>query len=504
MIGDLLGGAGLVLAAAGAAYAVWAPPSRARSVAMLVALVLAPVLIAGDGWDTARFEDLRDSPARTAVLIAAAVVVVLALAWVVRRRRWLLAPLIVAALPFRVPLEAGGEQANLLVPLYLVIAAGVLAAVVIPGWGAERANGQVRAVVWLRRILAGFVLLYALQALYSEDMSRGLQNVCFFFVPFSLVFALLGDLRWDRRALLACAAVAGAQALLFALVGLGQYVVGELFWNDEVILANEFHSYFRVNSFFWDPNILGRYLALVALIGVAALIWTADTRRVLLLTAGIAVLMAGLAVTFSQSSYAAMLAGLAVLAGLRWSARWTATLVAIPAAAALVVGINAVADTTSDKTNVDTGGRLKLIEGGVELFGDRPVWGYGSGSFSAAYEAQVRDRPALVTESHTEPVTVAAEQGLIGLVPYLALLFVAFWALAHGFRGLMPGVRGPPPAAATATDITVARAAVFAASAALLAHSVSYAGFFVDPITWVLLAVGAALAAWPARPGRAG
>ena len=43
-----------------------------------------------------------------------------------------------------------------------------------------------------------------------------------------------------------------------------------------------------------------------------------------------------------------------------------------------------------------------------------------------------------------------------------------------------------------------AGAAVLAAFVALLVHTMAYAGFFEDPITWVLLAVGASLAAAPA------
>ena len=40
-----------------------------------------------------------------------------------------------------------------------------------------------------------------------------------------------------------------------------------------MIRSNEFHTYFRVNSVFWDPNIYGRYLALVIVVvdGGAAL-----------------------------------------------------------------------------------------------------------------------------------------------------------------------------------------------------------------------------------------
>jgi len=42
-----------------------------------------------------------------------------------------------------------------------------------------------------------------------------------------------------------------------------------------------------------------------------------------------------------------------------------------------------------------------------------------------------------------------------------------------------------------------ARPAVLAAFVALLVHTMAYAGFFEDPITWVLLAVGASLAGAP-------
>jgi hypothetical protein len=51
----------------------------------------------------------------------------------------------------------------------------------------------------------------------------------------------------------------------------------------------------------------------------------------------------------------------------------------------------------------------------------------------------------------------------------------------------------------------VARAALLAAFIALLVHTLAYAGFFEDPITWVLLAIGASLAtAAPPPPDAAG
>ena len=116
---------------------------------------------------------------------------------------------IVAALPFRVPLHAGGDTANLLVPLYLVIAGGVVAtaaarlATPLRGVAAERGAREAAAPRLAAGLLAAFVVLYALQTLYSDDFSKGLQNVCFFLVPFTVAYRLLREVEWDRRLLTA-------------------------------------------------------------------------------------------------------------------------------------------------------------------------------------------------------------------------------------------------------------------------------------------------------------
>jgi O-antigen ligase len=244
--------------------------------------------------------------------------------------------------------------------------------------------------------------------------------------------------------------------------------------------------YFRVNSIFWDPNIYGRYLALVIVVAMAALLWAKERKTLALLTALVAVLWLGLAPTFSQSSFAALLAGLAVLAALRWSWRWT--LAAVGAVAVLAVAIvlfaGGVSKLSPDRINSDTGGRGNLVSGGAKLFGQRPLWGYGAGSFPRAYREHAATKKVPVSVSHTEPVTVAAEQGLIGLLAYAALIGVALWTMSSGL-----GWGVPRPA----------RAAVLASFIALLIHTMAYAGFYEDPITWVLLAAGASLAAVPVR-----
>jgi putative inorganic carbon (hco3(-)) transporter len=516
-VSDFLAGGGLLIAAAASAAAILLPPGRLRSAAMVLAMVLFPVLIAGDQWHTTQIVDLRHDEGRIVALLAVATLAVGVLTYLFRRWPILMPLAIIVALPFRVPLHAGGDSANLLIPLYLVIAAAVIATVLrdwhLPGGGAdlgdhpERDGGSKSGTGPagpLAYVLAAIVLLYALQTLYSEDFSKGLQNVCFFFIPFTVAYRLLREVEWDRRLLRWALIVLGVEATIFVLIGTVEWGTRSLFWNDQIIRSNEFHTYFRVNSVFWDPNVYGRYLALVAVLATAAMLWARTRESFWLLTGLIVVLWIGLVPTYSQSSFLALLAGLAVLAAIRWSWRWTLAAVAVGTVGAILVILFAGGSgkITSDRLNVDLSGRGSLVSGGLDLFSDRPLWGYGSGSFQAAYRDNRENKDAPVIVSHTEPVTVAAEQGLIGLLVYLALVIVALWTLGKGLWGGWPAGpvsdTSPPPTgggpASSPPTGWIARAAVLAAFVALLVHTLAYAGFFEDPITWVLLAVGASLA----------
>ena len=99
-----------------------------------------------------------------------------------------------------------------------------------------------------------------------------------------------------------------------------------------------------------------------------------------------------------------------------------------------------------------------------------------------------------MTETHTEPITIAAEQGLVGIFLYLALLGTALWTMTAGLGASMPGLGRAPPAAG---DPAIGRAAVLAMFVALIVHTLAYAGFYEDPITWVVLAMAGSLAIRP-------
>jgi O-antigen ligase len=481
--------AGIVVAALLAGVVVLAPAPRARAVAAAFALLLTPVLLVAEIWDTPQFEPLRDRPVVAALLGLAGVAAVAAAALAIDRQPLVLPLAAVAVLPFRIPVASGGETANLLVPLYLVVAAGTVAFIVSDLRGRalsrDRPPGEPGTLEWL---LLGLVVLYAVQATYSSSFSRALEQVVFFYVPFALLFALLVRYEWTPRLLRAALLVLVGLALLLALVGFVEYATRTLLLNPRVISSNQFQSYFRVNSLFFDPNIYGRFLVVVMTLLAAVLLWGRERRQTLLAGGALAVLWGALVLTLSQSSLAALLVALGILAALRFD--WRP--VAVVAAAALAAGALVVAAFPGElrlntgrgerSLNDSTSGRADLIRGGIDLFAERPLQGWGAGAFEEEFrrERKTSNERAAVA-SHTIPITVAAEQGVGGLLLYLVVLLAAFVRLLRGARAV------------------AARAAVAGAFAALVIHTWLYAAFLEDPLSWALLAVGTAVAVPVAR-----
>jgi O-antigen ligase len=504
--------AGVVVVAILAAVALLAQDPRARARAIAGAVVLAPILLLAEIWTSPQLGFVHRHPLYALVGGILALAFVVALGMIMTRRPSVLAILAVAALPFRVPIAIASTTSNLLVPLYVVVAAGAVSMIwqalrapppkrapdpSIPAstrdprtareraaraakLGAETVSGKPGAGGWLERLLALYIVLYAVQAVYSHSFESALRNMVFFYVPFALLYVLLSRLEWTPRLLRRCFALIVGLALIFAGIGFVEYATKTIFLNPKLIVTNDLHTYFTVNSVFFDPDIFGRFLMLV-MIGLATvLLFSRRDREQVLVTVCLAVLWGGLLLTLSRSSLAALLLGLGIIAAFRWEVRRAV----IVAAAVVAVGAAAVAisPTTfglNQGLNGASSGRANLVTRGLHLFSQRPVWGYGSGSFEREYQLQYHGSAQTLSASHTIAVTIAAEQGLIGELAYLALVIAAVIRL-------MRGARSNP-----------ARVAIAAAFAALAFHTLLYADFLEDPVTWALLAVGTSLALAP-------
>jgi putative inorganic carbon (hco3(-)) transporter len=467
-----------VLGALGAAFVLLA---RTRSMLLagfaLLACAEAGLIwsLSGDGGT-----NLTVGPVKIVAAGAGLIVLILGTAALVR---WPEAttPLVLAAAPFRLPLDvdpdarfflrvgSSGELGRLL-PLYCVLGAACLALIV----RVVREN-DVPALPMLAALpAAAFTAFAALSLLWTSDLEAGTTTLAFFLLPFTALVAVVARAPfppWLSRVL---AIIAVALGTLFAVIGIWQALTHELlFFAPNLEVANTYAPIFRVTSLFRDPSLYGRHVVLGIVVVVVA-VWF---RRVPLLPAValIAVLWTGLYYSYSQSSLAALFVALLAIAAIAGN-RGVRQAVAVGTAVLLLVGtalvVNEALDTSVRRATSDRSRRVELT---ARVFAEHPIAGVGIGSQPlASQQLSERSGPKPNFVSHATPITVAAELGVIGLLLYIALLVAA--AL------LIEAVRRQD----AALGLTLAATLI-----ALFVHSLFYSGFFEDPITWLAVAIAA-------------
>ena len=196
-----------------------------------------------------------------AAAAAAGLIVAAGGAALLLRRPWLLAFASLACVPIRIPVEIGEEEANLLLPLYAVVAALAVAL----AWQLARGDSRARELGPMALPLAALVGWTGLSLLWSDDLREGSIFLIAFVLPFGVLALGFARLPWARRPLIGLYFALVGTAVAFAGVGLYQWGTRDVFWNPTVIVGNAYAPFYRVNSVFWDPSIYGRYLVVAIL-----------------------------------------------------------------------------------------------------------------------------------------------------------------------------------------------------------------------------------------------
>jgi hypothetical protein len=427
------------------------------------------------------------SPTAVAASLAALLVLAAGAAVFVRYPAFVIPALVLAA-PFRLPLDfdrnyrflfavAEGGKLGRLLPLYGVLAAAVTAYL----WRVVRGTEVVSAARLIGIPAAAFFAFASLSLLWSRDLDSGSNLLAFFLLPFAAMTAVVARAQlapWLPKVL---AWIAIGLASVFAAIGLWQEATKDLlFYSPQLQVANAYSPFFRVTSLFTDPSLYGRHLVL----GFAVLLvvlW-AGRINVYLASALAALLFAGLYFSYSQTSMAALFAVafvVTVVAGDRTARR--AVIVASAVALVAAAGFVAVGAKGESIREV-TSGRSTRIERTADVVREAPLHGVGLGAQAEVSQDLAEQRGARTARfvSHTTPLTVAAELGIVGLAIYTFLLAAAvrmILVLRH-------------------RDFVLALS-LGAVLLALFVHALGYSGFFEDPITWLALGIGAAYLSAP-------
>ena len=331
--------------------------------------------------------------------------------------------------------------------------------------------------------VAAVATFISVSYLWTWDDRAGAIALAFFVFPFTAGFAVVARAplaAWLPRALVGTLLVLGT---LFAAIGIYQAQTRTLFFARDVAVANAYTSFFRVTSLFKDPSLYGRHLVIpIAVLLVAVLLRRNRPIDWVAAAAIGAFLFWGLFYSYSQSSFVALFVvtfGVALLV----LGKWLRVALLACALAATLAAAAVAADAIGNRPARDvTSGRSRLVSVTLDVFEKRPVAGVGIGGQPRVSTDLSGTGSPNRNASHTTPLTVLAEQGVIGFALYAWLLGAAAWALyLVARRDRLLGV------------------GLGAVLVVLVAHSLLYAGFFEDPLTWGVLGLTAASLAVSAR-----
>lgn len=307
--------------------------------------------------------------------------------------------------------------------------------------------------------------------------------------------------------------------LVIALFAIFQYLSGSHLWGPglDSVLG-------RVNATFFDPNVLATFLGIVILFSVSYYSQAEEKIGQMLGGLTAVVSLVALFYTFSRGGLVSLaVSGLVLILLLPKSLKMAALYLVLVSTAFLtsstatavggrVVNIFEIVESrgASEQNYVDqnptqqsledggdTSGaekyeelvdriirplplnrdRRAMVKAGALMLIDNPVFGVGLGNFQSAYTGDYSflikagsRKP--VTLSHTSFVTLAAEQGIVGILWFLSFVGAFSWLVFSTFRKKI-----------------ASRSFVLAVGASMLLfilHTQIRGGLFSDPYFWLL------------------
>lgn len=313
--------------------------------------------------------------------------------------------------------------------------------------------GNLRSITLLDLAIVGFLGFSFVYIFVSGSLAMGAYGFRSMLEPF-LFYFLARMLPMQQRALGKLLKWLFIGAMIISVFGLIQaHVLGEPFlWKYKTmsgILSSSHTAWIggdivvRASSTFTSPNSLGMYLSILLLIGLGVVSYS----RMGLLTifAAASVLVGGLLITLSRSSWLAFATGFMALFALRYKVKSAIvigvsalTLVMIPALIWLQIPQRIVDTLKLDDPSA--AGKLPSILNGLAFVAEHP-FGIGLGM---AGPRSLRFLEEMQAHSENYYVLMAMEIGVIGLALYLLLLGVALFqlneSLLHARTGLFRGV----------------------------------------------------------------
>ena len=348
--------------------------------------------------------------------------------------RHLATPVLILALT-TIPWFTGGRDAFGLFLIALLTSLLYFSWFIVSRHRALRISSQPRLIIWP---LAGLIILSILSLLWSVSRFDTLGQLIVL-ISAGINFVIARDIfsedelaaRFFRILWLAIAGVV-------ALIGIGMYIGGD---------------YDRLISLFYWPNPMATFL-LPAVLTAAHLASQQDKRR-WLPQAVLGLVGAAFVLTYSRAAWLVALVALAtwVAAG-PWRDRLRHLAIGLCVAVALVAMSVTARGVFFKKPSIDV--QQRVLESGQStsvrdrlsywrettvIFSERPLLGWGSGTYREVHPAFQESPSTAGSNPHNSALQVLAELGVAGLACYLVLLVGwlrlgwQLWAVPNNRRG---------------------------------------------------------------------
>ena len=300
-------------------------------------------------------------------------------------------------------------------------------------------------LIWAVLIYIAWMLVSAITSSHPIVSLKFILARLWFIVPMLFFGSYFFQKRKNRFVFIWLFIVASVIVILYTLIHHSFYGFGEK------------EGHWVMSPFFKDHTIYGAIVALILPLAVGLYVYKKhDPLLQLTLISLISVILIGLVLSYTRAAWLSVLASIGIAFLLYYKISWK------PLAAIAVIGIGGVlykwdniqmelernkyehtteafderlqsaANISTDASNLE---RINRWSCAMEMFKQRPIVGYGPGTY--AFEYAPFQRPENLTiistnfgdmgNAHSEYLGALAETGIIGLLTFLSLVFFIFY-----------------------------------------------------------------------------
>jgi len=267
--------------------------------------------------------------------------------------------------------------------------------------------------------------------------------------------------------------------VLVAILAVGQWLAGA------VVRAGNVG---RVAGVYYSPTHLALYLERIWPLALALALWgglRVGWRRAA--WAGVALLTAGLFLSYSRAAWLLALPAALVVIGVCYRRRLRPWAAGLLAALVLLAGAGVLLGRGTSPAELATEVRIPLWQSTLELIGDHPWLGAGLDGFRFLYPRYMRPEAwtePLLYHPHNAWLDAAARLGLPGLALFTLLMGASLASAVGAARRGRDKSAGAPGSLARAVAV-----GCLASLAAGLAHGLVDSGYFLADLAWSLALV---------------